>query len=141
MNRTSMIVIGVVVVALGALSSRSLQAEQKEEYMARAESKTLVETSLHGVSGKKVNIRHLKLPAGYVGGKHTHSGPVFVYILKGSFAIDEAGKSRQIFKAGEVYQEPIGATMQARNTSTSEPTELLVFQVYGEGEALMYKAK
>lgn len=141
MKRTSMIIIGVFVVALGALSSRSLQAEQKQEYVVKAETNTLVETSLHGVPGKKLNIRHFKLPPGYVGGKHYHSGPVFVYVLKGSFAIDEAGKSRQIFKAGQVYQEPVGSTMQASNLSTSEPIEILVIQVYGEGEALMYKAK
>ncbi len=141
MKRTSMIRIGVVAVALGALISRSLHAEQKQEYVSKAETKKLVETFLHGVPGKKLQIKHFKLPAGFVGGKHYHSGPVFVYILKGSFAIDEEGKSRKMFHAGQVYQEPIGTTMQARNPSTSEPLELLVIQVYSEGEALMYKAK
>ncbi|MCI0483178.1 MAG: cupin domain-containing protein [candidate division NC10 bacterium] len=141
MKQTGMILTCVITVALGGFGIRSLHAQQKQEYVPKAETVKLVETSLHGEPGKKVQIRYSKLPPGYVGEKHYHSGPVFVYILNGNFAIDEAGKSRQIFQAGQVYQEPVGKTMQARNLSTGEPTEILIFQVYGEGEALMYKVE
>jgi hypothetical protein len=76
---------------------------------------------------------------GWVGGKHYHTGPVYVYILEGSFATDEQGKERQTLKAGELYREPIGTPMQARNPNPSEPLKILVFQVGPKGEPLMIK--
>jgi quercetin dioxygenase-like cupin family protein len=70
-----------------------------------------------------------------------HTGPVYVYVLEGAFTIDEQGKERRTFKPGELYKEPIGAPMQARNLSASKPLKLLVFQVTPEGEPLMVKAE
>ncbi|HET9491967.1 MAG TPA: cupin domain-containing protein [Methylomirabilota bacterium] len=127
-------------IAVGATSAGLINAQPKEAYTPKAESKKLVETALHGVQGKKISIIQFKLPPGYVGGKHYHTGPVFVYVAKGTLAIDETGKRRQTFPAGRVYVEPIGTTMVGRNISSTEPTEIVVFQVHGEGEPLMYKA-
>lgn len=77
--------------------------------------------------------------AGWLDGKHYHTGPVYVYVLEGSFTIDEQGKERQTFGPGELYKEPIGTPMQARNLNASEPLKLLVVQIIPEGEAPMYK--
>ena len=44
-------------------------------------------------------------------------------------------------KAGDLYMEPIGETMQAMNTSSSEPVEIVVFQVSDKGKPMMMKAK
>jgi hypothetical protein len=55
--------------------------------------------------------------------------------------VDEQGKPRQTFKAGELYPEPVGIPMQTRNLSTSDPMKLLVIQVTPKGEPLMYKAE
>jgi hypothetical protein len=43
-------------------------------------------------------------------------------------------------QAGELSQEPIGTPLQARNTSTSEPTKILLIQVNRQGEPMTYKA-
>jgi quercetin dioxygenase-like cupin family protein len=64
-----------------------------------------------------------------------------VYVLEGSFTIDEPGKPRRTFKPGQVYEEPIGTPMQAFNVSTSETTRILVIQVNNQGEPMMYKAE
>jgi quercetin dioxygenase-like cupin family protein len=76
-----------------------------------------------------------------VGGRHYHTGPVYVYVLEGRFTVDEQGKPRQTFTAGQLYEEPIGTPMQARNISASEPLKVLLFQVHGHGEPLAYKAE
>ncbi len=81
------------------------------------------------------------LPPGWVGGRHCHSGPVYVSVLEGSFTIEEQGKPRETFKADDLYEEPVGTPMQARNMNTSEAVKLLVVQVNSHGEPLMYKAQ
>jgi quercetin dioxygenase-like cupin family protein len=91
------------------------------------------------VDGKIVSINHFTLPPEYVGGKHYHSGPTYVYVLKSMLTIEEEGKPTQTFATGQVYEEPIGSPMQGFNQSADEATELLVIQVQDEGEPLMYQ--
>ena len=105
-----------------------------------ADKKTLIDEPLHGMEARIVTIDHLTVPPGWIGGKHYHTGPVYVYVLEGSFTIDEQGKERRTFKAGELYKEPIGVPMQARNPNASEPLKVLVFQVTPRGEPQMVKA-
>jgi quercetin dioxygenase-like cupin family protein len=131
---------GALVVAFGVASVGLVEAQQKQEYKPRAESTKLVATSLEGVEGKMVTITRFKLSPKFVGGKHYHSGPVFVYVVKGTLTIEQEGKARQTFRAGQVYEEPIGQKMVGRNLSSKGPLEIVVFQVHGKGEPLMYKA-
>jgi len=85
--------------------------------------------------------RYRDLPPGHVGGKHFHPGPVFVYVLEGKLTIDNEGIGRQSISAGELYQEPIGNAMQARNLSATTPTKIIVFQVGDEGKPMMIKTE
>ncbi|WP_162917672.1 cupin domain-containing protein [Dongia deserti] len=137
----SLIVAGGLMAAVVA-GPDARATDKKEAYVSpEAETKALVNEPLHGVEAQVVTIHRLTVPPGWVGGKHYHSGPVYVYVLEGSFTIDEQGKERRTLKAGEVYKEPIGTTMRARNLNTSEPLKLLVFQVTPEGEPRMVKAE
>jgi quercetin dioxygenase-like cupin family protein len=136
----SLIVVGGLMAAVTG-GQDAFAAEKKETYVSPgADKKTLISEPFHGVKAQVVTIDHYTMPAGWVGGKHYHSGPVYVYVLEGAFTIDDQGKERRTFKAGEVYKEPVGAPMQARNLSASEPLKALVFQVTPEGEPLMVKA-
>jgi quercetin dioxygenase-like cupin family protein len=127
--------------AIGVGGQVLYAAEKKEVYVPPAEITKLVDKPLAGVDGKQVTIMHATLKPGFVGGQHYHTGPVFVYVLDGVFTIDEPGKPRQTFKAGQVYEEPIGTPMQAFNVSTSATTRILIVQVNTQGEPMMYKAK
>ena len=116
--------------------------DHKEVYVSPgADKKTLFDNPLRGLEGQQVTIDHYSLPPAWTGGRHYHTGPVYVYVLEGVLTVDEQGKSRQTFKAGELYPEPIGIPMQTRNLSTSDPMKLLVIQVTPKGEPLMYKAE
>ena len=126
--------------AVVALVAESAVAEEKKEYVSTAERNVLLEQPLPEVDGKYVSINHFKVPPEWVGGKHYHSGPAYVYVLKGTFTVEEEGKPAQTFQAGELYVEPIGNPMQAFNKSADEPFELLVIQIQNEGEPLMYQA-
>jgi quercetin dioxygenase-like cupin family protein len=133
------LMIAMVAGAIGVLRARA--QETKDVYVPTGNVKTLVEKPIHGVDGKHVTILHGAFPAGWVGGRHYHSGPVYVYVLEGSFTVDEQGQPRRTFMAGQLYEEPIGTPMQARNISTSEQLRILLFQVHGEGEPLAYKVE
>ena len=51
------------------------------------------------------------------------------------------GKPRQTFTAGQLYEEPIGTPMQARNIGASEQLKVVLFQVHRHGEPLAYRAE
>src|SRR5690606_11780107 len=113
----------------------------KETYVPpRAEKKNLVNEPMQGTPAQVVTVDQLTVPPGWVGGKHYHTGPVYLYVLEGSFTVDEEGKERRTFRAGELYREPIGTTMQARNLNASAPLKVLVFQITPKGEPQMVKA-
>lgn len=126
-------------VAAGAVGIQPVYAQDKKEYVPQNVQRVMLkEGPLHGADGKMIHIERIAFPPDWVGGKHYHAGPVFVYVLKGNFSIEEEGKPRQTFKAGDLYEEPIGTPMQARVTETDGPVEILLVQVSKEGEPLMY---
>ena len=127
--------------ALGMLAGMaSFQAANAAEYVSKARAKTLHKAPLPGVDGKEMVVKHFAIPAEFVGGKHMHPGPVFVYVLEGEFTVELAGGTKT-FKAGELYPEKINASMIARNLSASDDLELLVFQVGDIGKPMMIKVK
>ena len=132
----------IVATILAVVGSQGLPAaEKKEVYVSPgADIRTLISEPLHGVEAQIATIDHYTLPPGWVGGKHYHTGPVYVYVLEGSFTIDEQGKERQTFRQGELYKEPIGLPMQALNLNAAEPLKLVVFQVTPKGEPKMVKS-
>lgn len=139
---TSLVLVLMAAITAGVLGILGVSAQEKKEpYLPTAALKTLVEKPLHGVDGRQVTILHGAFPGGWVGGKHYHTGPVYVYVLEGSFTVDEQGKPRQTFTAGQLYEEPIGTPMQARNISTSEQLTILLFQVHIPGEPLAYRVE
>ena len=142
LTATALAAVLVTAIAAGAIGAHVVSAQEKKEvYLPTADLKTLVEKPLHGIDGKHVTIVHGVFPVGWVGGRHYHTGPVYVYVIEGSFTVDEQGKPRQTFTAGQLYEEPIGTPMQARNISTSERLRILLFQVHAHGEPLAYKVE
>jgi quercetin dioxygenase-like cupin family protein len=134
----SFILLSVLAVVLAGLQYTNA-AEQ--EYIPKAKEITLLETPLDGVEGKTVIIKQFEFPPGHVGGWHTHTGPVFVYVLEGKLTIDTENTGSQSISAGELYKEPVGTKMQPRNQSATEPTKVIAFQVSDEGKPMMIKSE
>lgn len=128
-------------IAFGILSIGALGIPDAsgEEYKPKGKSTTLLQENLPGVDGKVVIIKRFEFPPGFVGGKHSHSGPVYVYIEEGEFTIEAEGVGQKSYSAGELYQEPIGRVMQGMNKSTTGPLKLVVFQVGDKGKPMMKK--
>ncbi len=115
-------------------------AEAQQEYVPKAKVQTLLQAALGGVEGKEVIIKHFAIPPGFVGGRHFHPGPVFVYVLEGELTVETEGKTKT-YGAGQLYPEQLNTVMQGRNLSTSDDLELLVFQVGDIGKPMMIKAE
>ena len=124
------------VLAFGAAFSLDVQAD---EYKPKVEAKTLHEGALTGAD-KNVIVKHMTLPAGFVGGKHFHPADVFVYVLEGELTV-ETEKGVQTIGAGELYPEVPGMVMVGKNLSADKPTKIVVFQVGDKGKPMMIKAK
>ena len=115
-------------------------ANAAEVYVSKAKVKTLHKAPLQGVEGKEMVVKHFGLPAEFVGGKHMHPGPVFVYVLEGELTVELASETKT-FKAGELYAEDINAAMVGKNLSATDDLEILVFQVGDIGKPMMLKVK
>ena len=111
-----------------------------EVYVSKAKVKTLHKAPLQGVEGKEMVVKHFGLPAEFVGGKHMHPGPVFVYVLEGELTVELASETKT-FKAGELYAEDINTAMVGKNLSATDDLEILVFQVGDVGKPMMLKVK
>jgi quercetin dioxygenase-like cupin family protein len=124
---------------MAAGMNMALQA-QDSEYRPQVTSTTHVEKTLPGDDSKTVIIREFTFPDGYVGSQHYHTGSVFVYVLEGELTIDVEGMDRAVVSAGQLYQEPLGRNMTARNVSASD-ARVLVFQVGETGKPMMIEVK
>ncbi len=122
---------------VGMASFHSANAQQ--EYVPKAKVKTLLQAPLPGVEGKEVIIKHFAVPPGFVGGRHFHPGPVFVYVLEGELTVETKGGT-ETYKAGQLYPEQLNTVMQGKNLSTSDDLEFVVFQVGDIGKPMMIKA-
>ncbi len=123
------------VLSLGAAFSLDVQAA---EYKPKAEVTKLLRVPLAGVEGKEVVIKHFSLPPGFVGGKHFHPGPVFVYVLEGELSV-ETDAGIETVSAGQIYREELRQTMRGKNLSTTDAAKIVVFQVGDEGKPMMIK--
>jgi quercetin dioxygenase-like cupin family protein len=115
-------------------------ANAAEVYVPKAKVKTLHQAPLQGVEGKEMVVKHFGLPPEFVGGKHMHPGPVFVYVLEGELTVELASETKT-FKSGELYAEDINAAMVGKNLSATDDLEILVFQVGDIGKPMMLKVK
>lgn len=104
---------------------------------APGEREQLVQGALPGVEGYDIAIQRVTFPEGWSGERHTHAGPVYVYVLEGSFEVAVEGMERQTLSQGDLIAEPRDAPMIARNASDTDPVTILLIQVSEEGRPLM----
>ncbi len=126
------------VLSLGAVFSLDVQAAEYKAHKAHVTE--LLKVPLAGVEGKVVIIKHFSLPPGFVGGKHFHPGPVFVYVLEGELTV-ETDAGIETISAGKIYREELRQTMRGKNLSTTDAAKIVVFQVGDEGKPMMIKAE
>lgn len=122
------------------IAMASFDTVAAEEYVPKAQKKLLHQAPLPGVEGKEIIVVHLGIAPEFIGSKHIHPGPVYVYVLEGELTV-ELEDGVKTFKAGDLYNEGINAPMIGRNMSKSDDLEILVFQIGDIGKPMMIKVK
>ena len=130
--------VSTAVALFGAPGFHAVQAQ--EEYKPKAIATTLHPAPLPGMEGHEVIVKHFAFPPEFVGGKHSHPGPVFVYVLEGTLTVETVAGTQEI-GPGELYAEELDTVMQGRNVSATEDLEIVVFQVGEIGKPMMVKAE
>jgi quercetin dioxygenase-like cupin family protein len=102
----------------------------------------LLRTDLADIAGKETVIYIADVMPGAEGGRHTHYGDEFVYILEGTLIVQPDGKEAITLKQGETaHLAPNDGVHAAKNGSISQPAKVLVFLVVEKGKPLAEPAK
>jgi quercetin dioxygenase-like cupin family protein len=93
--------------------------------------------ALPNVPGKRVTIVRVLYGPGGFSRPHQHAGSVTAYVTKGEIRSQLAGGPVEVFKVGQSFFEPPGAThLVSANASNTEPAELVAVFVADEGAQL-----
>ncbi len=119
-------------ITLGVIGSQLLSAQGPLE---RSE---VLKTDVAGMEGQEAHMWIAEIAPGAATGRHSHATARFVYVMQGSVTLEVDGKSPQIFKAGEGFQEIPDVVHDFRNASATEPAKALGFQIAPKGQPLQY---
>jgi len=114
---------------------------------ATAQDQPIKRTELHrsdlsDVAGKEAVIYIADVRPGAEGGRHSHYGDEYVYILEGTLVVTLDGQQPITLRKGDVaHIAPKDGVHAARNGSGSEPARALVFIVAEKGKPLAEPAK
>jgi quercetin dioxygenase-like cupin family protein len=93
--------------------------------------------ALPNVPGKRVTIVRVFYGPGGFTRAHRRAGSVAAYVTKGEIRSQLGGGPVEIFKSGQSFFEPPGAThLVSANASNTEPAELIAVFVADEGAQL-----
>ena len=119
-------------VSFGTLGTNILLAQ--DQPIKRTE---LIRAEVADVPGKETVIYIADVMPGAEGGRHTHYGDEFVYILEGTLVVTPDGKEPITLKSGEAaHLAPVDGVHFAKNGSSSEPAKVLVVLVVEKGKPL-----
>jgi len=140
-RRLSMLGVAIGIISSAAIAADTHGASDKEEYKSTAEQTPLLRSELEALPGNEVTIMRIDFPAGWTGGKHYHTGDVFLYVLEGELVLEFEGQEPETLGPGKAYHESVNKVMTALNPSTTQGAKVIVFQVGAKDEPLMIKAE
>ena len=86
-------------------------------------------------TGNTMVLIEVTIPVGGREGKHTHPGPLMVYVKSGAISLDYEGKPNVTYKAGESFFVEAGKIHEGINRGT-EPAVALATGVAPKGQPL-----
>lgn len=93
--------------------------------------------TIPNIPGKSLVVVEVDYPAGSASLPHKHAGSAFIfaYVLEGAIESKVNDGETRIYRAGESWSEPPGATHGvSRNASSSAPAKLLAVFVVDSGD-------
>jgi quercetin dioxygenase-like cupin family protein len=128
-------VLGVACAAVAMATAAPALAHDSGDHVTKN-----FEQAIPNISGKSLIAFVVDYPPGGASPPHTHakSGFIYAYVISGSIESKVNDGASRVYKAGESWSEPPGATHSiSRNASKTEPAKLLaVFVVNTDDKAL-----
>jgi quercetin dioxygenase-like cupin family protein len=90
-------------------------------------------------NGAQLAVVSVEIPVGGREGRHTHSGPLIVYVQEGALTLDYEGKPTVTYKVGETFFVESGKIHEGINNGTV-PIKALASFVTPKGAALTTQA-
>lgn len=91
-------------------------------------------------NGAQLAVVSVEIPVGAREGRHTHSGPLIVYVQEGALTLDYEGKPTVTYKVGETFFVEAGKIHEGINNGTV-PIKALASFVTPKGAPLTTQAQ
>ena len=119
----------IAIICFAATAAAAQSAEPPRAKVTQIFSESMMEWP-----GKQVRSFIVEFPPGGESVPHTHPGPIFAYVLRGTWIMQMEGLAERTVRAGEVaYEHAHHKHLISRNASTSEPLQLLVYFISEPG--------
>jgi quercetin dioxygenase-like cupin family protein len=90
-------------------------------------------------NGAQLSVVSVEIPVGGREGRHTHPGPLIVYVQEGALTLDYEGKPTVTYKVGETFSVDAGKIHEGINNG-NVPIKALASFVTPKGAALTAQA-
>jgi quercetin dioxygenase-like cupin family protein len=74
-------------------------------------------------------IMKIQFQGGGISSWHMHPYPIYVYVVRGRVGLQFRGQEVREFSAGQGWHEPAGQINRVVNLDTTDPVELVMFQI------------
>lgn len=125
--------------ALLGLASGSVGAhdEWPRSDIPQATARDVLSEAIPQLPGQRITLRLVEIPPGGSSPTHRHAGSVAVFVLSGAIRSQLQGQAPAVYRAGESFFEPPGAThLLSENPSASEAARILAIFIAGDGATL-----
>lgn len=123
---TALVSIGVLLGAMGFAAAHTVAANESIKALGMNDIHELIDGKESAVSFVEVS-----LEPGQSGSAHRHPGPVFGYVLEGTYELGIDEQPVKKFMAGESFYEPTNCLHRvSRNPSTDTKTRLIAVVVH-----------
>lgn len=119
--------------SLAAWAAMATAAPQQQK--SKSHAGMLLEEPLEGADHKIVSMDVIEFRPGESGKPHRHPGPVFGYILEGSFEMQFLPGPLRKYSKGQAFYEPaMHVHAVCRNLSKTQPAKFLALMIREKGQ-------
>ena len=103
--------------ALGSILVAPVQIASAQQQQSAIQRKSLLQQDAT-ISGYQATVNIVEIPAGVSEVRHTHPGPLTVYILEGTMILEHEGRPNATMKAGDAALIEAGKIHRGINNGT-----------------------
>jgi quercetin dioxygenase-like cupin family protein len=103
--------------------------EREDGSLVEPYNQVLMRSTLDTENSDEIQMREILFAPGWEAPRHYHNSDLFIYVIAGEFEVDMEGAGLKTYTDGQALRMKPNTPMDARNSSTTKPLKLAVFQV------------